>query len=209
MSRSSFFYVLSVCFISSNIALNAADNADPAVARMRDALKTATTQLASAQTELASAQTAAADSEARAKAAETRVASLTKQAIADRVESDKILAALNAKLNAQKNEIESLNQTLKKQKDALEFKTRVAQTESAEHARLSAVVVELERRLSDLESKNVSLIQLSNEILTRYKEFSLGEALKAKEPFVGTTRVTLENLAQDYKEKIRDLRANP
>ena len=67
----------------------------------------------------------------------------------------------------------------------------------------------LERRISNLEAKNITLIELSDEILTRYKEFSLGEALKAKEPFVGTTRVKLENFAQDYKYKIRDQRANP
>lgn len=209
MSRLSIIYVLSVFFISSSVMLHAADGADPAVARMRDALKTATTQLAAAQNDLASAQSAAADSESRAKTAEARVSSLTKQAIADRVESDKVLALLNSKLSAQKTEIESLNQMLKKTKDALEVKTRIAQSETSEHAKLSVAVIELERRLSDLESKNVALIQLGNEILTRYKEFSLGEALKAKEPFVGTTRVTLENLAQDYKEKIRDLRANP
>jgi chromosome segregation ATPase len=209
MSRSTLLSTLSICFISTSLVLHAADNADPAVARMREALKTATTQLASAQNDLAAAQSAAADSDSKAKSAEARVASLTKQAIADRIESDKVLAALNLKLSGQKNEIDTLNQNLKKIKDALEIKTRVAQTETNEHARLSMVVTELERRVSDLESKNVSLIQLSNEILTRYKEFSLGEALKAKEPFVGSTRVTLENLAQDYKEKIRDLRANP
>lgn len=190
-------------------SLHGAEAADPAVARMRDALKTASTQLAAAQNELAAAQSAAADGEQRTKTAEARVAVLTKQAIADRVESDKVLAVLNTKLAATIADNAFLSGIIKQQKTLLEEKSRMAQTESAEHARLDAEVIALGRRLSDLETKNVALIELSNEILSRYKEFSLGEALKAKEPFVGSTRVKLENFAQDYKDKIRDQRANP
>jgi hypothetical protein len=50
---------------------------------------------------------------------------------------------------------------------------------------------------------------LSNEILTRYEKFSLGEALAAREPFIGLTRVKLENLTQDYSDKISKQQAKP
>ncbi|KAB2649326.1 MAG: hypothetical protein WCO38_01340 [Verrucomicrobiota bacterium] len=210
MSRLPKFYLTAVTLLlASGITLHAADGSDPAVARMRDALKTASTQLASAQSELTTAQTALAESDARAKSAEARVAVLTKQAIADRVDSDKVLSAINAKTSAALVQIESLNVSLKKLKESYDSKVKAAQLESTENDRLKAEVIVLERRISNLEAKNITLIELSDEILTRYKEFSLGEALKAKEPFVGTTRVKLENLAQDYKYKIRDQRANP
>jgi len=210
MSRLPKFYLTAVTLLlASGIALHAADGSDAAVARMRDALKTASTQLASAQSELTTAQTALAESDARAKSAEARVAVLTKQAIADRVDSDKVLSAINAKTSAALVQIESLNVSLKKLKESYDSKAKAAQLESTENDRLKAEVIVLERRISNVEAKNITLIELSDEILTRYKEFSLGEALKAKEPFVGTTRVKLENLAQDYKYKIRDQRANP
>ena len=210
MSRLPKFYLTAVTLLlASGITLHAADGSDPAVERMRDALKTASTQLASAQSELTTAQTALAESDARAKSAEARVAVLTQQAIADRVDSDKVLSAINAKTSAALVQIESLNVSLKKLKESYDSKVKAAQLESTENDRLKAEVIVLERRISNLEAKNITLIELSDEILTRYKEFSLGEALKAKEPFVGTTRVKLENFAQDYKYKIRDQRANP
>ncbi len=40
----------------------------------------------------------------------------------------------------------------------------------------------------------------------RYEGYSLGKALAAREPFIGTTRVKVENLVQGYKDKILDNR---
>jgi hypothetical protein len=67
----------------------------------------------------------------------------------------------------------------------------------------------LQRRVAYLETKNVQLFTLGNEILSRYENFSLGNAISAKEPFVGVTRVKLENLVQDYSDKLLDERATP
>ena len=50
------------------------------------------------------------------------------------------------------------------------------------------------------------MFRTANEILTRYERFGLGEALAAKEPFVGVTRVKLENLIQEYEDKLVDER---
>jgi hypothetical protein len=50
----------------------------------------------------------------------------------------------------------------------------------------------------------LELYKLGNEILTRYEKFGLGEALQAKEPFVGVSRVKLQALVQDYKDKLLD-----
>ncbi|MEY3896640.1 MAG: hypothetical protein RLZZ214_2160, partial [Verrucomicrobiota bacterium] len=46
----------------------------------------------------------------------------------------------------------------------------------------------------------------SNEILVRYENYALGKALGAREPFIGTTRVKIENLVQGYKDRILDNR---
>jgi chromosome segregation ATPase len=74
----------------------------------------------------------------------------------------------------------------------------------AQRAKLAACDVVLRRTVADRETKNLALYQLANEILTRYEKFGLGDALLAKEPFIGVSRVKLENLVQDYKDKLRD-----
>ena len=63
--------------------------------------------------------------------------------------------------------------------------------------------------VADREAKNRELYRLANEILTRYEKFGLGDALAAREPFTGITRTKLENLVQDYSDKIADARVQP
>jgi hypothetical protein len=76
-------------------------------------------------------------------------------------------------------------------------------TETA-RARLAAQVPVLRQLVADREAKNIALYKLGDDILTRYERFGLGDALGAKEPFIGVSRVKLENLVQDYKDKLRD-----
>jgi hypothetical protein len=45
--------------------------------------------------------------------------------------------------------------------------------------------------------------------LTRYEKFGLGQALSAREPFTGITRVKLESQVQDYEDKIADQKVKP
>ena len=59
---------------------------------------------------------------------------------------------------------------------------------------------------ADRERKNISLFNTAIEILNRYEGYALGKALAAREPFIGTTRVKVENLVQGYKDKILDNR---
>jgi chromosome segregation ATPase len=75
------------------------------------------------------------------------------------------------------------------------------QTEAA-RAKLAVETILLRRLVDDRETKNLDLYATANEILTRYEKFSLGDALSAKEPFVGLTRVKLQELVQDYKDKL-------
>ena len=77
------------------------------------------------------------------------------------------------------------------------------QTEAA-RAKLAAQDIMLRRLVDDREAKNLLLYKTADEILTRYEKFSLGDALGAKEPFVGVTRVKLQEFVQDYKDKIDD-----
>jgi hypothetical protein len=82
----------------------------------------------------------------------------------------------------------------------------IAQKMESERTKLAGQVIELQRKLADRESKNLALFKLANEILKRYQRFGLGDALAAKEPFTGVARVKLENLVQDYQDKLADQR---
>jgi exonuclease VII small subunit len=77
------------------------------------------------------------------------------------------------------------------------------QTEAA-RAKLAAQDILLRRLVDDREAKNLLLYNTASEILTRYEQFSFGDALGAKEPFVGLTRAKLQEFVQDYKDKIDD-----
>jgi chromosome segregation ATPase len=75
------------------------------------------------------------------------------------------------------------------------------QTEAARE-KLAAQAIMLQRLVDDRERKNLDLYNTAQEILTRYEQYGLGEALLAKEPFIGVTKVKLQELVQDYKDKL-------
>ena len=66
----------------------------------------------------------------------------------------------------------------------------------------------LPRKGDDQQRKNRAMYQLGLEILKRYEHFGLGDAITAREPFVGTTRVKFENLIQDYGDKLAAQKIN-
>jgi DNA repair exonuclease SbcCD ATPase subunit len=81
---------------------------------------------------------------------------------------------------------------------------QLANRTETERARLAALDLQLQRTVADRETKNLALYKLADEILTRYGKSGIGDALLDKEPFIGVSRVKLENLVQDYKDKLRD-----
>ena len=53
------------------------------------------------------------------------------------------------------------------------------------------------------------MFKVANEILVRYERFGLGDALTAREPFTGITRVKLQSLFEDYQDKLTDQKIKP
>lgn len=56
------------------------------------------------------------------------------------------------------------------------------------------------------EGKNVQLLELNGELLGRYRAKSCGDALVEAEPFTGLGRVRLENLIEEYRDRIQGAR---
>jgi chromosome segregation ATPase len=194
-------------FVLSSVLAHAADAPNTEEDRMRAALQESTLQLRTAQADLTNLQTTQAALVEEKKVLTEKYETLKKQAVADRAVTDKTVADLQVEVAAQKASIAKLNEALEKSKTEGTKAAQTGREAEARNARLTADGQALQRRVAELEAKNLALFLLGNEILTRYEDFSLGNALTAKEPFVGKTRTKLENLVQTYQDKLLDQRA--
>lgn len=121
---------------------------------------------------------------ANAASASRRSSALGKELDALRAEHDKTKAELAA---------------LKQQHEAAGLALKTA---SAREAGLSQAAQALASQLQRCGSDNVALAELGLDILQRYENKGMTEVLSAKEPFVQTGRVRLENLKADYQRRI-------
>lgn len=195
-----------------------ADDATQATteSRLRDALRNVMQQLQDAQGQVATLQATQAQSDkdnadlkAKVDALNSQIAALTKQSADDKAASDKAIADLKSQNSDLATQIGKLNEAVAAwEKDDKQY-VQLAKDKEAARAQLAAQAIVLQRTIDDRETKNLALFNLGNEILTRYEKFSLGDALGAKEPFTGLTRVKLQEFVQDYKDKISDQRVTP
>jgi hypothetical protein len=187
-----------------------ASAAEPAAAdgdaRMRAALRESTLQLRTAQADLASAQAAQATLAAEKKDLTEKYEGLRKQVIADRATAEKAVGGLAAQVTDLKAQLAKFSAALEAAKATGAQAAQAGRVSEEQRAKLAGEVADLQQKLADREAKNLALFMLGNQILNRYEEFSLGNALRAKEPFVGSTRTKLENLVQDLQDKLDDQR---
>jgi hypothetical protein len=186
-------------------SLNAQDAASPE-ARLRETLRATTLQLRTAQNDLSTAQTARDALTSEKTAVETELAKLQKQLVADRLDNDKTVAGQKAVVAAQAADLSATRAELEKTRASLAKVVDYARKTEIERNALTSRVAQLETQGEDQISRNIALYELSNEILNRYAKFGLGQAIVAREPFIGTTRVKLENQVQDYGDRIRAMR---
>lgn len=200
--------LLSLILLVGTAAIHAAPEADPSQ-KLREQLKATMLQLRTAQTQAANMQAAQAAADAKAKELEGQIAKLTKQneavvlqANKDKASAEESIATLNDKLADREKRIVQFNEALEKWKAGYQKAAEVARTKEEERAKLASEAIVLKRTIADREAKNIALFNTSNEILDRFENYALGKALAAREPFINTTRVKVENLVQGYKDKI-------
>lgn len=188
--------------------LHAAPEADPSV-KLREQLKSTLLQLRKVQTDMANAQAAQASAEAKNKELEAQVAKLTKQneesvkkGNAEKLKSDQDIAKLNERLADKDKRLFQYDQALNQWKDGYQKAAAIARTKEEERAALASEVVSLKHTIADRERKNIALFNTANDILDRFEKYALGKALSAREPFISTTRVKVENLVQGYQDKV-------
>ncbi len=179
--------------------------------RLRDTLRATMLQLRTAEAERITLQAAQLESEQKNQELTTQLAdlgkkleALNKQSAADKDAASKESAGLNNRLKDAEMEIDRLKVALEKWKLGYKQAVDVVATKESQRTALTSQVVMLNRELEDRSAKNIELFKIGSEILTRYEKFGLGTALTAREPFVGTTRVKIQGLVQDYQDKLVD-----
>ena len=187
------------------------DPAPSAETRLRQALRDTMLQLRDAQNQVVTLQAAKdqddkdkTDLQAKLDALTAQFKTTSDQAAADKSTADKAIDDLKSQVVDLTGQIGRLNDGLKQWKDAYAQTAQLAAARDAENKQLVMQAALLQRTVDDRETKNLALYKLGGDILTRYEQFGLGDALAAKEPFVGLSRVKLETLVQDYKNKLLD-----
>jgi len=186
-----------------------AGDADSGEARLRESLRGSMLQLRNAQTDLANAQAAQAAQVDEIKSLKEQLALVKKNNTEDRVMAEKKAEEFKTKLAEQAGEVARYKEASEQWKMEYDKVVANAQSTEAKRAQLFSDSITLERQVSDLRAKNAALYRVGKEILGRYEKLGLGEQFLAREPFVGRTRVALENLVQDYDDKLVDQRAKP
>jgi chromosome segregation ATPase len=204
--------ILVFSLLLSGLSLQAAPSEDPS-AKQREQLRSALLQVRKLQIDMANAQASQAAAEAKVTDLNTKVDSLgkrneqlIKQASSDKVTYEQTIASLNNKLTDRDKRITQYIEALENWKTGYQKAADVARTKEQERATLLVENTELKRTVADRESKNIALFNVSTEILDHFENYSLGKALTAREPFIRKSRVTVENLVQDFKGKILDNR---
>jgi chromosome segregation ATPase len=202
--------ISSLALLSALAGTNAAaQQASPTEVKLREQLRATTLQLRTAETERTTLQAAQTQSAEENKQLTAKLDTLTKQAAADQDASAKTVANLNTKIEGKDTEIAQLKEALEKWKKAQTEAAALAAKKESERAQLAQKKIELDRIVADQRTKNAAMYKIGKEVLARYEGFGLGTALTAREPFIGTTRVKLENLVQDLGDKLADERIKP
>jgi chromosome segregation ATPase len=178
-------------------------------AKLREGLRATMLQLRDAQNERAALQASQAAAEEKNAALTTELDNLKKLRASELEQADKSMAEQLAKAKAQEAEIAGLKEALAKWKAGYEEAASLAKAKENERAKLASRVILLDRQVADQQARNAEMYKIGREVLARYERFGLGTALTAREPFVGTTRVKLENLVQDYQDKLADQKIKP
>ena len=186
--------------------VHAADQGD---AKLRENLRNTLVQLRTLQKERDTLQIEKTQWEQERQSLTKQVEAVTKQMAADKAETDKSIAELREHSAQQVLELAQTKEALEQSKVANKQLTETGEKIEGERAKLATKVVELERKVSEQRTKNLAMFKIGNEVLSRYEKFGLGTAIAAREPFTRNMRVKLENLVQDYEDKLAEQRIKP
>lgn len=134
------------------------------------------------------------------KSAEGRAAHLGQQLKAAQGEKE----SLAKELETTKNALAETQKTLAETSQKLAATGTTLQQTSADKRNLEEIKTRNEHEIALCEDKNLKLYQTGRDLMTRFEQKTCGEILTQKEPFTGLKRVEIENLMEEYRDKLDD-----
>ena len=123
---------------------------------------------------------------------------------------------LEKSLQAQQRDNATLTQQLAEARQALaalrqEHENTLATLKASEgdNRQLKAANAGQQRQIADCEHKNLLLYQANTQLLEKYKNKNVWDALAQKEPFTGIEKVRIDNVLQEYRDKLAADRVKP
>lgn len=167
-------------------------HADSEIDRLRDALRSATTQLRQLEDQRAALQAEKAASKSLIDAAKAEAASIQKQ-------HREAVEEFNKRLTER-------DETLEKWRSAYEEAATVARTKDAERAKFESQANTYKASAKSCANMNSKMYKAGNELLHEYKAITIGDQIVAREPVIGQRRVDIQNKIQDTSDKFLDQR---
>lgn len=176
--------------------------------RLRDALRQSVTEMRAAQDQAAQAQADLAKANAdkaaiqtQLDAANTKLAESAGKPVARPADS---LALQNA-LRAAQAQGASLQQQNAKLQGSYQTVAEIARAKDSESRQAQAALTARGTALETCKTTNTKLIDVAEQILHLYQSQGFRSVLlRSYEPMVGMEKVKLENMVQDYDDKIHD-----
>jgi chromosome segregation ATPase len=173
--------------------------------RLRAALRQSVTEMRAAQDQASTAQAQLAQAQADLAATKAKLAvddaKLATYTGKDAEEAKQAEAALQA-ARAQNG---ALQQSLAKYQGAIQQAQDIARAKDSESQRAQAGLRSNLTALETCKATNKKLIDVSEQVLHLYQDRSFLWVLrKSYEPLIGAAKVDLQNIVQDYDDKIRN-----
>lgn len=170
--------------------------------RLREALRSATAQVRSLEDQRTATQAQLAEVTRARDALKADI--VVAQAQAKKAEADYRVAVREFN-----ERLEERNQTLEKWRDAYTEAATVARTKDAERAKFEAEAANFKARTRACTVKNQELVKVGRELLFRYEGVTFGDMVIASEPLIGIRRVQIQNLLQDYGDRVLNQKVDP
>jgi chromosome segregation ATPase len=174
--------------------------------RLRDALRQSVAQMRAAEDQAAQAQADLQKAQQDRTALQTQLdAATAKLAQAKPAAPPADLARLNEALSASRQQAASLQAALVKYQTAYQGLAAQSQAQDRQGQMLSHGLQGQTQALETCKAENRELMKVGEDILHLYQTQDFrGLLIRSYEPLIGTAKVRLENLVQDYDDKIHN-----
>lgn len=171
--------------------------ADSELDRLRDALRNSTGQMRALEDQRTALQGKLAQSEKDNTALKGQVDAAKARARQAEKDYRQAVTEFNERL-------EERNQTLEKWKEAYGEAATVARTKDAERAKFEAESNTFKASTKACTAKNQELVKVGRDLLVKYEDVTLGDALLTREPLTGIRRTQVQSVLEEFDEKISD-----